>query len=51
MDCNMRLAEPSNSSQALDHEKWTPSTAVGEVMDDPLNPVLFTTESGADRSY
>ncbi|MGI9454151.1 MAG: phytanoyl-CoA dioxygenase family protein [Pirellulales bacterium] len=51
MDSNMRLAEPSNPNQALDHEKWTPSTAVGEIMDDPLNPVLFTTESDADSSY
>lgn len=40
MDIDMRLAEPRNPSQQLDHEKWTPSTAVGEIMDDPLNPVL-----------
>lgn len=46
MDCNMRLSEPSNPNQAIDHEKWTPSTAVGEVMNDPLNPVLFARESG-----
>jgi len=46
MDCNMRLSEPSNPNQAIDHEKWTPSTAVGEVMNDPLNPVLFAKESG-----
>ena len=51
MDSNMRLAEPSNPNQALDHEKWTPSTAIGEIMDDPLNPVLFTTELDADSSY
>ena len=51
MDSNMRLAEPSNLNQALDHEKWTPSTAIGEIMDDPLNPVLFTTELDADNSY
>ena len=46
MDCNMQLSEPSNPNQAIDHEKWTPSTAVGEVMNDPLNPVLFARESG-----
>ncbi|HBU38302.1 MAG TPA: phytanoyl-CoA dioxygenase [Planctomycetaceae bacterium] len=51
MDSNMRLAKPSNPNQALDHEKWTPSTAIGEIMDDPLNPILFTTESDADSSY
>ncbi len=51
MDCNMRLAEPSNPNQALDHEKWTPSTAVGDVMDDPLNPLLFSTESNGETTY
>lgn len=41
MDIDMCLCEPKNPNQKLDHEKWTPSTLVGEVMDDPLNPVLF----------
>jgi len=41
MDLDMRLAEPKNAAQQLDHETWTPSTAVGEVMDDPRNPVLY----------
>lgn len=41
MDIDMRLAEPKNPNQQLDHEKWTPSTGVGEIMDDRLNPVLF----------
>jgi len=41
MDADMRLAEPRNANQRADHEAWTPSTAVGEVMNDPLNPVLF----------
>lgn len=47
MDSNMYLAEPSNPNQALDHEKWTPSTRVGELMDDPLNPILYTTDQGS----
>jgi hypothetical protein len=41
MDIDMRLAEPRNANQRSDHEAWTPSTRVGDVMDDPLNPVLF----------
>jgi ectoine hydroxylase-related dioxygenase (phytanoyl-CoA dioxygenase family) len=41
MDVDMRLAEPKNANQRADHEKWTPSTRVGEIMDDPLNPVLY----------
>lgn len=45
MDIDMRLAEPKNDAQRLDHATWTPSTAVGEIMADPLNPVLY---EGAD---
>jgi len=41
MDHEMRLAEPTNENQRLDWEAWTPSTAIGEVMDDKLNSVLF----------
>ncbi len=41
MDADMRLAEPRNANQRSDYEAWTPSTRVGEIMDDPLNPVLF----------
>jgi ectoine hydroxylase-related dioxygenase (phytanoyl-CoA dioxygenase family) len=41
MDAEMRLAEPKNKNQQLDWETWTPSTKIGEVMDDPLNPVLY----------
>jgi ectoine hydroxylase-related dioxygenase (phytanoyl-CoA dioxygenase family) len=41
MDIDMRLAEPKNANQQADHDKWTPTTRIGEVMDDPLNPVLY----------
>jgi ectoine hydroxylase-related dioxygenase (phytanoyl-CoA dioxygenase family) len=41
MDTEMRLAEPKNKNQQLDWETWTPSTQIGEVMDDPLNPILY----------
>ncbi len=41
MDSDMRLAEPANPNQELDHRTWTPSTLVGEIMDDPLNPILY----------
>jgi ectoine hydroxylase-related dioxygenase (phytanoyl-CoA dioxygenase family) len=42
MDADMRLAQPKNKNQQLDWEVWTPSTLIGEVMDDPLNPVLYS---------
>jgi ectoine hydroxylase-related dioxygenase (phytanoyl-CoA dioxygenase family) len=42
MDSEMRLQKPKNKNQQLDWEVWTPSTQVGEVMNDPLNPVLWS---------
>ena len=47
IDQDMRLAEPCNDAQRLDWRVWSPSTAVGEVMDDPRNPVLYRV--GGDR--
>ena len=41
MDIDMRLAAPANKNQQLDWETWTPGTKVGDVMNDPLNPVLY----------
>ena len=41
MDAAMRLAEPANRMQAFDRQVWAPGAAVGEVIDTPLNPVLF----------
>jgi len=43
MDEDMRLAQPNNASRQRDWETWTPSTRIGEVMDDPRNPVLYST--------
>jgi len=42
MDEDMTLAEPKNDNQKVDWETWTPSSKVGEVMDDPINPVLYS---------
>ena len=41
MDVDMRLSTPKNKNQQHDWEVWTPSTKVGEVMDDPLNAILY----------
>ena len=41
MDEAMRLSNPKNENQTSDWHRWTPSTKVGEVMNDPRNPVLF----------
>jgi ectoine hydroxylase-related dioxygenase (phytanoyl-CoA dioxygenase family) len=42
MDADMQLAAPKNKNQQLDWETWTPSTQIGETMDDPLNAVLYS---------
>lgn len=44
MDIDMRLAPPKNKNQQADWEAWTPSTQLGEVMNDRLNPVLYEQE-------
>ena len=40
MDVEMRLAPPKNENQEVDWRTWTPSTQIGQIMDDPLNPIL-----------
>ena len=45
MDLEMRLAEPKSDAQRLDHQTWTPSTEIGQVMADPRNPVLYEAAS------
>jgi ectoine hydroxylase-related dioxygenase (phytanoyl-CoA dioxygenase family) len=45
MDIDMLLAEPKNDAQRLDHQTWTPSTEIGQVMADPRNPVLYEAAS------
>lgn len=41
MDKEMRLKAPQNSGQQNDWQTWCPGAVVGEVIDTPLNPVLF----------
>jgi len=41
MDRDMKLVEPKNKNQQNDWNRWTPSTKIGQVMSDPLNPVLY----------
>jgi hypothetical protein len=42
MDHEMRLAQPRHADQQKDWEKWTPTSRVGEVMNDALNPVIWS---------
>ncbi|UBM58631.1 phytanoyl-CoA dioxygenase family protein [Marinilongibacter aquaticus] len=41
MDKDMKLIHPQNDNQKLDWETWCPGAKVGEIIDSPLNPVLF----------
>ncbi len=44
MDMDMRLKEPENGNQQADWDAWCPGAKVGEVIDTPLNPVLYSSK-------
>ncbi len=41
MDAEMRLKEPTNEGQTNDWHTWCPGTTIGELIDSPINPVLY----------
>jgi hypothetical protein len=41
MDAAMRLAQPANRNQESDWRRWCPGAEVGQVIDSPLNPVIW----------
>lgn len=41
MDKDMRLKEPVNQNQIDDWNTWCPGAKVDEVIDSPLNPILY----------
>ncbi|HBB58137.1 MAG TPA: phytanoyl-CoA dioxygenase [Chitinophagaceae bacterium] len=41
MDRDMRLKSPENQNQINDWNTWCPGAAIGEVINSPLNPILF----------
>jgi len=41
MDRDMRLKQPENQNQINDWETWCPGAKVGQIIDTPLNPVLW----------
>jgi hypothetical protein len=42
MDEEMRLAEPRNPSQQNDRDKWCGETQIGDVIDTPITPVIWS---------
>lgn len=41
MDKDMKLKEPSNENQQADWDTWCPGAVVGELINTPINPVLY----------
>lgn len=41
MDSEMRLAEPRNQNQQNDWNTWMPGAQIGEVINTPMNPLLY----------
>lgn len=41
MDRDMRLKAPENKNQQNDWDTWCPGAEIGEIIDTPLNPVLY----------
>jgi ectoine hydroxylase-related dioxygenase (phytanoyl-CoA dioxygenase family) len=41
MDKDMKLIQPKNDNQQADWETWCPGAKVGEVINSPINPVLY----------
>lgn len=41
MDRDMILKQPENKNQIIDWNTWCPGAKVGEIINSPLNPVLF----------
>jgi ectoine hydroxylase-related dioxygenase (phytanoyl-CoA dioxygenase family) len=41
MDRDMVLKNPENDNQVNDWNTWCPGAAIGEIIDSPINPVLY----------
>jgi hypothetical protein len=41
MDKDMRLKAPDNENQQADWDTWCPGAVIGELIDTPLNPILY----------
>lgn len=42
MDRDMRLKEPENDNQVNDWNTWCPGATIGEIINSPINPILYT---------
>jgi ectoine hydroxylase-related dioxygenase (phytanoyl-CoA dioxygenase family) len=44
MDSEMRLVEPGSQAQRNDRDAWCPGVHTGEIINSPLNPILYERE-------
>lgn len=42
MDQDMKLKNPENKNQIHDWNTWCPGAKIGEIIDSPINPVLYS---------
>jgi len=49
MDEQMKVAPPQNPNQQRDWDRWLPGARLGEVIDTPLNPVLYSRTASRNR--
>ena len=42
MDKDMLLKNPENKNQIHDWNTWCPGAAIGEIINSPINPILYT---------
>ncbi len=47
MDEDMQLMAPRNKNQMADWERWCPGVQVGETINSPLNPILYSVRAKA----
>lgn len=41
MDATMKLKKPENDNQVNDWNKWCPGATIGEIIQSPINPILY----------
>ena len=42
MDENIHLTAPQNRNHLMDMERWMPGLEAGDLLDSPLNPVIYS---------
>ncbi|MEI8110513.1 MAG: phytanoyl-CoA dioxygenase family protein [Chitinophagia bacterium] len=50
MDSEMRLKAPENSNQQNDWDTWCPGAIINEIIETPLNPLLYPGDSASFHS-